>query len=64
MTFEREERYIVVKLKYLTAGQEDNLRAFLKRSGIETEESVVVESDWPEYETVWKMIEERCSNAS
>lgn len=60
MTFEREERYIVVKRKGLTAIQETALRAHIARMGIETTESVVVENDWPEYETVWRMLEARC----
>ncbi len=57
--FQREERYIVIKRKHLTALQERALRAHMNRLGIGTVECVVVESDWPEYETVWRMIEDR-----
>ena len=57
-TFQREERYIVIKRKHLT--DEDSLRNFLAQNKIPTIESVVIESDWPEYEVVWSMIEERC----
>lgn len=64
--FIREERYIVVKLKDLhcadanvSAMHEKALRDFLAENDIPTRECVVVESDWPEYETVWQMIEAR-----
>ena len=56
-TFQREERYIVIKRKHLT--DEDSLRNFLAQNKIPTIESVVIESDWPEYEVVWSMTEER-----
>lgn len=59
--FAREERFIVVKRKHLDPHQEQGLRGYLRACGVETSECVVVESDWPEYETVWKMIEARCT---
>lgn len=62
-SFEREERYIVIKRKHLTAIQETSLRAHMARLAIGTIECVVVESDWPEYETVWRMIEDRVAAA-
>lgn len=62
--FVREERYIVVKLKHLSPEQEDDLRAFLRMRRIATIESAVIESDWPEYEPVWAMIEARVTGAS
>ena len=63
--FEREERYLVFKLKdiknvlnkteydilYLLADKMNRLRPI--------KDCVVVEDDWPEYELVWDMIEER-----
>ena len=57
--FEREDRYIVVKLKKLTHMQEKHLRACLYGEGIQTVESVVIERDWPEYHLVWAMLEHR-----
>jgi len=57
--FRREERFIVVKRKHLNALQETALRAHMARLDIGTVECVVVESDWPEYQTVWGMIEDR-----
>lgn len=57
--FQREERYIVVKRKQLDEETEAELRRFLQIQSIPTVECVIVESDWPEYETVWKMIEDR-----
>lgn len=58
--FKREERYIVIKLKPLDDVDIPGLRAYLEEHYINTVDCVVVESDWPEYETVWKMIEDRC----
>lgn len=62
--FQREERFIVIKRKHLNDEQETNLRMFMARNRIGTVECVVVESDWPEYETVWSMIEARCAGAT
>jgi hypothetical protein len=59
--FERESRYIVIKRKDISEGTEIGLRRFLMANGIEPVDSVVVESDWPEYETVWSMIATRCT---
>lgn len=61
--FRREERYIVVKRKHLHPMAEASLRNDMRDLGIQTVECVVVESDWPEYETVWKMIEARAKPA-
>lgn len=61
--FQREERFIVVKRKRLNGNQEAVIRACIAAMGVETVECVVVESDWPEYETVWSMIEARCTGA-
>lgn len=57
--FEKEDRYIVIKLKNLTHMQEKHLRACLYGEGIQTIESVVVEHDWPEYHMVWSMLQHR-----
>ncbi|HET8869156.1 MAG TPA: hypothetical protein VFM48_01810 [Aquabacterium sp.] len=59
--FEREERYIVVKRKHLSEQQERDLREWMRLRGIGIVECAVVENDWPEYETVWRMIEDRVS---
>lgn len=68
--FEREERYIVVKIKDAQAidkddpfNGEDHLRAFLKQSNIPTREGLVIEKDWPEYEPTWAAIERRMTGA-
>lgn len=55
--FKREERYIVVKRKDVTAAQEERLRKVLSANEIPTRECVVVESDWPIYEGVWALVE-------
>ena len=56
--FKREERYIVVKLKYLDDVEIHNLKSYLEDESIETTECVVVEKHFPIYEQVWKMIED------
>lgn len=58
-SFAREERYIVIKLKRL-GGAREPLLHYLEHLNIDPVECVVVEADWPEYETVWQMIEARC----
>lgn len=68
--FIREHRYYVAKVKdireYLSSEDEILLINILSRldhartiHGKEPLECVVIESDWSEYEQVWKMIEER-----
>ena len=68
--FEREERYIVFKKSHLSDEQlakVERLIAEGRQSSsshdwpLPTVECVVVERDWPEYETVWAMIEARVS---
>lgn len=55
----REDRYIVVKKSHLTADQLSKLKSYMHLANIGTVPGVVVEADWPEYETVWRMIEDR-----
>ena len=57
--FQREHRYVVIKRARLSVLKERRLNAFLKKEGISTLYCVVVEHDWPEFEPVWKMIEDR-----
>lgn len=56
--FKREDRYIVVKRKRLTEQQEAPLLGILNANNIPTQECVVVEPDWPNYEHVWQTVEE------
>lgn len=62
--FDREERYIVIKRKHLTPFMEGAIKNQLSALEIHAVEAIVVEHDWPEYETVWKMIEERASGGA
>jgi hypothetical protein len=73
--FKREHRYFVFKTKdaekYLTPIQKQRLEGILldiqegrKADGKADVETVCVDSDWPEYEVVWKMIEARVSGAA
>lgn len=54
--FEREERYIVLKLKRLPKDEAEYIRDCHPKAIVEC---VVVERDWPEYHMVWAMIEHR-----
>ncbi|MBY5942814.1 hypothetical protein KUW00_18210 [Halomonas sp. DP5N14-9] len=56
MSFEREERYIVVKIKDLSASQAVALCRILTHNHIHTRECVVVEPDWPIYEQTWDAV--------
>lgn len=62
--FQREERFIVLKRKHMNAGQEFAVRSLMERIDVKSVEAVVIESDWPEYETVWRMIEARMTGAT
>lgn len=69
--FKREARYVVVKLKdvYEAGIPKEDIDAFNKvcdaviahraRVGKPFLECVVIEADWPEYEIVWEMLQER-----
>lgn len=60
MTFKREDRYIVIKLKSLTEDQIDSLETRMDNQGIvPLENCLVIEDDWPEYDWAWASIEER-----
>lgn len=72
--FKREQRYFVVKVKdakeYLDAHQLEKLAEIAdtisegrEKGGIPAVECVVVESDWPEYESTWRAIEDRVTGA-
>lgn len=64
----REDRYIVIKRKDLDKIKDKisyelgYFEAVLEL--LPERQYVVVESDWPEYETVWKMIEDRVDGSS
>lgn len=69
---EREERYLVFKytdLDDLITSYHNSLVDIINqveliraKKGKPPIKCVVVEEDWPEYETVWKLIEERVDN--
>lgn len=72
---EREDRYLVIKRsdikKHLTSEAQEELENISHAIliGRDSEEKpelncVVVEHDWPEYETVWEMIENRVDNGT
>lgn len=74
MKFEREFRYYVAKskdvIKHLTSEEQQILSVLLDKVALgrlsdkKTElRCVVVESDWPEYEPVWGMIQKRIENS-
>ena len=61
LKFQREHRYYVVKRKHLSEEQEARLILLLSDFDLPPLRCAVVEDDWPEYETVWQMIEARCT---
>jgi len=73
MAFEREARYVVLKVTdiqratlteaEIAAFNEvcDKVARFRASQAKPALECVVVERDWPEYEPTWKAIEERCA---
>ncbi len=61
--FEREERYIVFKLKDLSEHKAGWVRDVIRLNDIPTVDAVVVEADWPEYEPTWAAIERRSTGA-
>ncbi len=67
---ERENRYLVLKLEDIDAYLEPSEKILLSALGTSVDagralddkpelECVVVESDWPEYDSTWKAIEKR-----
>mgnify|MGYP003135517914 CR=1 FL=1 len=57
MSFEKQERYVVVKLKDLNSEQHQLLRATLQANQIPTRQCVVVEPGWGTlYEETWAAI--------
>ncbi|MNJ26555.1 hypothetical protein D3C77_210420 [compost metagenome] len=65
--FEREARYLVIKLSKLDAGyatgelyaDAELAKKIEKLASSALIDCVVIEKDWPEYEPVWSMIEAR-----
>ncbi|WP_236235057.1 hypothetical protein [Pseudomonas tohonis] len=71
MTFQRENRYIVIKRKDLIAAAETGAvdASFAEaldivQDSLPTRECLVIESDWPEYEPSWQMIQARMEGAT
>lgn len=72
--FQRENRYIVLKISdynqalshaeiSLLAALTEKVDNYRRKQGKDILQAVVVEHDWPEYESVWQAIEERVRNA-
>jgi len=64
--FIRESRYVVLKntdIQKLPVAEHSDLTSALAEAEkhMPQRTCVVVESDWPEYPIVWKMIEDRCN---
>jgi len=62
--FQCEERYTVIKHKDLTFDERAELDQLIHSRHIPTRECLVIESDWPEYEPAWRMIEARVTGAA
>jgi hypothetical protein len=61
--FQREERYVVFKLRDLVETEKDAVLRLANGINAQSIECVVVESDWPNYEHTWQTIE-RVSDGS
>ena len=66
--FKRENRYIVIKrsdLKKVPVAYRPTMITpmFNLLPHLPKRECLVIENDWPEYEIVWKMIEDRMRGA-
>ena len=63
---QKEDRYIVIKRKFLEKHQEGMIRRLVRETSdgekAMPKECVVIEHDWPEYELVWKLLENRIDN--
>lgn len=59
--FQLETRYIVFKKKHLDQSQEDIIYSIEEKLNA-TVDCVVIEEDWPEYETVVAMLRDRVEN--
>lgn len=57
--FQREERYIVFKVKDMSEHKLGWVRDVIRLNDIPTVDAVVVEANWPEYEPTWAAIERR-----
>ncbi|MDW3712896.1 hypothetical protein [Pseudomonas sp. 2023EL-01195] len=71
MTFQRENRYIVIKRKDLDAAAAEGAvdASFAEvldivSDSLPTRECLVIERDWPEYEPAWRMIQARVEGAT
>lgn len=67
--FKREERYIVIKRKDLNTAPFAALHTFLEHLQaldglLPARQFLVIESDWPEYEPAWAMIEARMTRSA
>lgn len=69
----REERYTVLKVSDVSNALEpdekseliyleEKVALYREQTGKKPLECVVVESDWPEYESTWQAIEQRMDN--
>ena len=54
-----ECRYVVIKLKHMSADEQIELENFLAVHSIPTVDCVVVEYDWPEYQSTVDAIMQR-----
>lgn len=57
-----EERYIVIKIKHLDAGQREGLYFIMADLDIPSVDSVVIEEDWPEYKPTVDLLMKRVNN--
>jgi hypothetical protein len=56
MDFRLEDRYVVIKTRYLTREQRLAIEGLIREQNLPVEDCVVIESDWPEYTPVCDML--------
>lgn len=59
MSMEWEDRYLVIKRKNIKPEDAQKLYGILNEMDLPEVSCVVVETDWPEFDPVCKMIEDR-----
>lgn len=55
----REDRYFVLKKFDLSEASLALINGAVNEGSLRSRKAVVVEADWPEYESVWQMLEKR-----
>ena len=61
MSFKKEQRYTVIKLKHLNDQQKEELQSLIDTFDLPPIECVCIESDWDCYDAAWDLVKEEAS---